>query len=284
MDGNHSLLASISFLINCEDAQSPFIINIVLCLPANMCVMWFILAGPREKASALSYLNQAICEVFVSIASAMQLFAMSDLIFKFVNLTYLEYTMRFLLGFLFSGRPLFMSSICLERYLAVVHPVTFLRYKLLRYRLAETVIFWLTVLVCCIILTLVPQPAIARVCFSISFSLFLVQVYCCVGSLCALMRPRPGDRNGTSNRMNAGKLNAFRIILIILVTEAITFVPYFFAIIFPTLLSINERSMMFCIASYGSVITGLITPFHYIYKTGKLQHCFRNAANLKLST
>lgn len=63
-DGNHSLLAVVSHLI-CADARAPLIINIVLGLRANMCVMWFILAGPRDKVADISSLNQAVCEVAI---------------------------------------------------------------------------------------------------------------------------------------------------------------------------------------------------------------------------
>lgn len=56
MDGNHSLLVVVSHLIHCADAQAPLIINIALGLRANVCVMWFISAGPRYKVADISSL------------------------------------------------------------------------------------------------------------------------------------------------------------------------------------------------------------------------------------
>ncbi|CAL8404494.1 unnamed protein product [Boreogadus saida] len=40
------------------------------------------------------------------------------------------------------GRPLFQCCICLERYLAVVHPLTFIRFKPLRFRVFCSGLMW----------------------------------------------------------------------------------------------------------------------------------------------
>ncbi len=49
----------------------------------------------------------------------------------------------FLFGFAMTGHPLFQCLICVERYLAVVHPVTFLKFKPLRYRVICSGFFFL---------------------------------------------------------------------------------------------------------------------------------------------
>ncbi|KAI4897880.1 hypothetical protein NFI96_029586 [Prochilodus magdalenae] len=59
-----------------------------------------------------------------------------------LNLCLME-PLGFLLGTFFSSRCVFPCCVCLERYLAVVHPVTFLRYKPLRYRVACSVMAWM---------------------------------------------------------------------------------------------------------------------------------------------
>jgi len=49
----------------------------------------------------------------------------------------------FLDGLGITGRPLFQCLMCVERYLAVVHPVIFLKFKPLRYRVISSVIVWM---------------------------------------------------------------------------------------------------------------------------------------------
>ncbi len=61
----------------------------------------------------------------------------------------------FLQGLGITGRPLFQCPICVECYLAVVHPVTFLKYKPLRYRVICCTVAWIIILgscLCCMLL------------------------------------------------------------------------------------------------------------------------------------
>ncbi len=61
--------------------------------------------------------------------------------FPFPSLTALT---QFLFILTITGRPLFQCLMCVERYLAVVHPVIFLKYKPLRYRvICCTVLLWI---------------------------------------------------------------------------------------------------------------------------------------------
>lgn len=275
MDGNHSLLPLASHLFHCADVQAPLIINIILGLPANVCVMCLIVAGPGNKAAEILSLNQAICEVAICMANVISLIAINITISNVTILTYFLFAVKFTLGFIFSGRPLFMSCICLERYLAVVHPVTFLKYKLLRYRLVQTIISWLTVMVCCTVLIWVPYSSIYYVSFVMAFTCFLVQLFCCVETLCALVRPGPGKEKRESNAINGAKLKAFKIIMITIVASTLHYPLFVFSLILHGHLSLEVISKLFCSATYIAMITGFIPPILYIYNSGKLQHCIR---------
>lgn len=101
-----------------------YIINLVLSLPANSYVMWVIASGEGGAVvSELFALNLAISEILLC------LFSIYIIVKYFVTLpTKISLkVLRFFSVLMFTPRPIFHSSICVERYLAVVHPVIFLR-------------------------------------------------------------------------------------------------------------------------------------------------------------
>lgn len=63
MDGNISLPDVPSLRLLCTNAWLPCIISVAPGLPANVCVMWLILAKPADEAADVFSLNQAVCEV-----------------------------------------------------------------------------------------------------------------------------------------------------------------------------------------------------------------------------
>ena len=112
----------------------------------------------------------------------------------YLPLESLEFVFFFSFGFFISGRLLFQACICLERYLAVVHPVVFLRYKPLRYRLACSGLVWMLTLGVCTT-SMVLQKSV-KVVFLFAAMIMLavgVMLYCCLSVLVALKRPGPGE-------------------------------------------------------------------------------------------
>ncbi len=92
---------------------------------------------------------------------------------SFIAVTY------FLQGLGITGRPLFHCLICVERYLAVVHPVIFLKYKPLRYRVICCTAAWLIIIGSCLCCTfiLISFSMVKYVWFiSIQFLLFFFTV------------------------------------------------------------------------------------------------------------
>lgn len=63
---------------------------------------------------------------------------------------YIWSAVQFFSGFLIGAQPLFQCYVCVERYLAVVHPVVYLKYRLLRYRVGITGLVWLIVIRFCL--------------------------------------------------------------------------------------------------------------------------------------
>jgi len=137
-DGSNS---SDYFFYNCTEVEKNFsmipvlFISLLLGFPINSYVIWLIVKGKGNGLAAEFFnLNLAICEIILCEESVFALLS-----YEFKNLWNV---VSFLDG-LASGCPLFQCLMCVERYLAVVHPVTFLKYKPLRYRVICSVIVWM---------------------------------------------------------------------------------------------------------------------------------------------
>ncbi len=192
-----------------------------------------------------------------------------------------------LIGLCWTVRPLLQICMCMEHYLAVIHPVTFLRYKGIQYRFALAA--WLIGAASSVRLIFIRIEYFPDHVFLFIFcSGVIIISVCCASVLCALKRTGPGDRNNvemtekdTHTKSDRGravenqqKRKAFRIISHILASILVCYLPlvvaYFMRManfseqvfacdIFPAILSITR-------------ITVLISPLVRMYSEGHLKH------------
>nr|XP_055035565.1 C-C chemokine receptor type 8-like [Misgurnus anguillicaudatus] len=201
-------------------------INFLLGFPTHFFIIYLIITGRGSGfASDFFHLNLSICEIGSSLYC---LFAvLSRFVPGFVILS-------FLFGLLLTGRPLFQCLICVERYLAVVHPVTFLKYKPLRYKVICCTAAWL---ICCgscsfcMYIFMVRNTKEYRWFVSVQFLVFLsIQLFCGLAVLRALKQSGPGERGREREEENHMKKKAFHLILITTVNMIIIYVPFTFAL------------------------------------------------------
>ncbi len=147
-------------------------------LPTHCYVTWLIMTGTRNGvASEFFTINLSVSEIWTSLDCLV--FVLSNWFLQLAAVA------LFLQGLSIAGRALFQCLMCVERYLAVVHPVTFLKYKPLRYRV-----------ICCTAVT-----CNAHTWFFITqfFLLLGIQSFCLVAVLRALSL-RERKRRKTTRR------------------------------------------------------------------------------------
>lgn len=194
--------------------------NNIVGLPLNVYVLWLIMAGTRETlASDFFFLNVAMSQIFFALSSIW--------FFVFVKLNVFWSLKAYLFsrGLFYTAQPLFLCCICVEFYVGVVHPVLFLRFKPLRYRVGCCCVIWLITLVYCFCLLYFTDPLYLFAIFIQFILIYSIIIFCCCSVLRALKRPGPGEKITEKKKSNRMKRRAFTIILFIMISLGIN---YFF--------------------------------------------------------
>lgn len=236
--------------------------NIVFSLSSNSYIVWLIASGPKGKLLREFFqLNLSVFEVLYS-TICISFFA------KFFN------PMLYLPNGLFnslvwSGRPLLQCCICLEHFVAVVYPVSYLRYRSLRVKAAVAVAAWAVIfsfIFFYIFFNNFKEWVLAVGCIAY----MSVMLFCYVCVFAALRKPRPGEGRGERDR--SVKIRAIYFITTILVSFSLGYLMWSATIV------VNKTTPWFI---YGNEfkktcnliisICGLVQPLMYLQRR---QKCF----------
>jgi len=243
-----------------------YAINFMFGVPTHSYIIWLIITGTGNGvASEFFNINLSVCELCFSINCLLITLSYVGLIGNWWQI--------FLIGITITGRPLFQCLMCVERYLAVVHPVTFLKYKPLRYRVICCTAAWIITLGSCFFCMFIVSSYHYNefvLSFLIQFLLFLsIQLFFLVAVLRALKQSGPGERGREREVENHMKRRAFYLILIITVSMVVIFFPFIvigFLTIGTQLNTEHYRSGgLFCF-----IVGGFVHPFLFLQRTGKL--------------
>ncbi|XP_050948631.1 hydroxycarboxylic acid receptor 2-like [Labeo rohita] len=253
-------LGLIDYMEICE-----YSISFMVGIPTHSYVIWLIITGAASGvASELFNLNLSVCEI-VSCLNC--LFHILKLFISSIT----ELPM-FLLGLVFTARPLFQCLICVERYLAVVHPVTFLKYKPLRYRVICCTVVWIIALgscLCSMFSFILNIRYGYKWFFSLQFILLLsIQLFCLVAVLRALKQTGPGERIRERKEENHMKKRAFQLILITFLSMFIIHVLFIITGFYSILIKNIQEFWFLSLVCY--VLDGFVQPLLYLHRAGKL--------------
>ncbi|XP_058615054.1 C-C chemokine receptor type 8-like [Onychostoma macrolepis] len=256
---SNSTIQSIGLLETLEICV--YSINFMVGFPTHCFVIWLIITGTGSGISSEFFiLSLSVCDIGNCLNG--MFFVVS------IYLPGITVLPLFLVGLVITGRPLLQCLICVERYLAVVHPVTFLKYKPLRYRVICCTAAWSVTLGSCFLCLYMSQ--IQTQFLSVQFLLALsIQLFCLVNVLRALKQSGPGERGRKRGEENHMKRRAFLIILINTVTTTIIYVP--FAIAGLVTILTNQRIYAIWITGFICyVLASFVQPVLYLHRAGKL--------------
>ncbi|KAJ8347006.1 hypothetical protein SKAU_G00284070 [Synaphobranchus kaupii] len=219
---NSSGRGDITVYEECEDMPEVLIfylalqfINMFLGIPANLMVLWLLHKNKGDSSTSDIFIfHLAILDTFFCLIPPLEL---ANIVFLTTSSTW--YVLRFFYGVKDSS-PLFLSCICMDRYMAVLHPITFTELKDRSHRKVCGVVVWLVTLVYAAAKCVGNIPNFEKAFTIMILAAFAFMLFCNVAILHALRQSGPGR-----DEMHPVKKKAFKMVLIILAIIVFNYFP-----------------------------------------------------------
>lgn len=253
-----------------------FVINVVILIPTCTCIFYLGIQQWRQQRSSSSASVKSHTDVltynmiFVELFGALGFIFCCYEIFCNISIVIVGYIMWI---FSWLGETLFHLLICLECYVAVVHPVT---YRILRtergikIRNISIGVVWLFCFVGTILLT--DTGAFLKLSFCLIAVTSITVSFCTLSVICILIRPRPGEQSGNRGRMDQFKKKAFCTLLTI---QGVMFLRFVWDIIWTGLneaVVVNECFLLM-IGVWFNMPSMLAIPLLCLQKLGIFACC-----------
>ncbi|KAF6714746.1 hypothetical protein FQA47_023469 [Oryzias melastigma] len=173
--------------------------------------------------------------------------------------------------FALPGETLFHFLTCLERYLAVVHPVTYRRLRQARGVRIRNITVACVWMICFLMSVTVWTGSFAFVNNALVFFISVTFCFCSASVLWVLIRPGPGEEGRSSDPT---KHRAFYTMVVVTGALSLKFLSMFFAFIMQRF---AENNIFFCLSEWSalwlSLPSSLVLPLLFLKKAGKLRFC-----------
>ncbi|KAF0031502.1 proteinase-activated receptor 3 [Scophthalmus maximus] len=190
-------------------------INMFLGIPANLTVLWLIHKNKGDSSTSdIFILHLAVLDMLFCLIPPLEL---ANIVFLTTSSTW--YVLRFFYGIKDSS-PLFLSCICLDRYVAVVHPITFTELKDRQHRAVLAMAVWLITLAYAAAKCVGNIAHFEKVFTAMILTAFAFMVFCNITILWVLRQSGPGR-----DEKHPVKKRAFKMVLIILAIIVFNYFP-----------------------------------------------------------
>ncbi|XP_061118033.1 G-protein coupled receptor 15-like [Conger conger] len=230
-------------------------INFFLGVPANLMVLWLLHKNKGDSSTSdIFILHLAILDTFFCLLPPLELATIF-----FITISGTWYVLRFFYA-VKDCSLLFLSCICLDRYMAVLHPITFTELKDRSHRTVCVAVVWLVTLAHGTAKCVDNIPNIEKAFTVMILTSFTIMLICNVAILRALHQSGPGR-----DEMHPVKKRAFKVVLIILAIIVFNYFPPVALVPFQDQFS---QDVFFCyieFAAFGFMdISSSIQPVLYL--------------------
>lgn len=195
-----------------------------------------------------------------------------------IDLIYLSVLGVYSFPFKLTGQMLFDILTCAERYLAVVHPVTYVSLKTttgIRVRNFVIGCVWALSIASMGIISLIDELSLILLCSCTIGFCILLFTFCSISVLCVLIQPKPGGGSAERQLVDQSKLRAFYIIVFVLAMLFVRSASNFLIIVKVDSLELkeNEKCGLWLSVFWFCLPSSLVSPLLFLHKEGKLAFC-----------
>ncbi|KAG8005907.1 hypothetical protein GBF38_004963 [Nibea albiflora] len=256
------------------------VIRTLLLLPLSIFVFYL---GQRRWRQQRSFSTTSHSDIFTYHMAAVNLFCILGNIIFFCGM-YTALSDMIVVGFymysiVFPGEMLFHILTCVDRYLAVVHPVTYrgLRQSRgVRIRNISIACVWLLCFGWCGIIALYfPDLPNVPYLLSLLFSSAVVS-FMSLRVLCVLIRPGPGEAGRDS--VDQSKQRAFNTIIAVTAVQWLWLIGAFICVVlyYSDVLSYSAGCILISSVDWFTLPSILVLPVLFVHRAGKLTYRHSN--------
>ncbi|XP_064856847.1 G-protein coupled receptor 4-like [Oncorhynchus nerka] len=191
------------------------VFNLAIGTPCNILVLWQISSRKSDSSTSDIFIfNLALMDTYFCLMGPIDM--VNRLVLDNQGIWYFQ---RFAYGVKDTG-PLFLVCICLDRYVAVVHPVLFTGIRDNKIRVGVSVVTWALILAYSLTKSILGVMSVNEVFSGLILFAFALMIYCNLSIIWVLRRSVAGKEV-----MHPVKKKAFKMVLVILGIIFVNYLP-----------------------------------------------------------